>query len=238
MNATRDVCVSLAAAAGLFVCVACAVGQAQPGASPAASPATSPATNPASPPAASPSTAPAASKQEKPVLSGVVKSIDGKDVDLASYAGQVVLVVNVASQCGFTRQYAGLEALYASRKANGLVVLGFPANDFGSQEPGSDAEIASFCSTKFGVTFPMFSKISVKGSGAHPLFARLTEAKGEPKWNFTKYLVGRDGAVIERFDSRVAPDDPAMLKAIDAALAAKAPAAAPAKPASPAAGKP
>lgn len=233
MNSIRYPIKSLAAIAGLFVCAA-AVAQTQP---PQPAPAAAPsATKPEAKPEVKPEVKPSKpeAKQETPVLSGTVKSIDGKDVDLASYAGKVVLVVNVASRCGFTRQYAGLESLYSSKKNAGLVVLGFPANDFGSQEPGTDAEIASFCSTNFGVTFPMFSKIAVKGGSQHPLFARLSAAKGEPKWNFTKYLIGRDGTIIERFDSRVAPDDPAMLKAIDAALAAPAPQA-PASPAAPAA---
>lgn len=239
MNAICHPIKSLAALAGLFVCAA-AIGQTQP-AQPAQPAPAAPA--PAAKPDAKASKPEA--KQETPVLSGTVKSIDGKDIDLSSYAGQVVLVVNVASRCGFTRQYAGLESLYKSKKDAGLVILGFPANDFGSQEPGTDAEIASFCSANFGVTFPMFSKVSVKGASQHPLFARLSAAKGEPRWNFTKYLVGRDGAIIERFDSRIAPDDPAMLKAIDAALGAVAPAAtnpaapgsAPATPAAPS-GKP
>jgi glutathione peroxidase len=155
-------------------------------------------------------------------LAGEIKGIDGKAVDLAAYKGKVVLVVNVASRCGYTGQYAGLQKLYDAHKDQGLVILGFPANDFGAQEPGSDAEIAQFCSTKYGVTFPMFSKITVKGAGKAPLYKALTEAadpKGEVSWNFEKFLIGKDGTVIGRFKSGVAPDDAKLAKAIEAALA-------------------
>ena len=155
-------------------------------------------------------------------LTGEVKGIDGKPVDLASYKGKVVLVVNVASQCGYTRQYAGLQKLFEQYKDKNFVILGFPANDFGAQEPGSDAEIAQFCSSKYGVTFPMFSKITVKGSGKAPLYQTLTEAadpKGEVAWNFEKFLIGKDGAIIGRFKSGVAPDDAKLTGAIEAALA-------------------
>ena len=155
-------------------------------------------------------------------LSGEMKGIDGKPVDLASYKGKVVLVVNVASRCGKTPQYAGLQKLYDAHKDKGFVILGFPANDFGAQEPGTDAEIAEFCSTKYAVTFPMFSKITVKGDGKAPLYKALTEAadpKGEVGWNFEKFLIGKNGAVIARFKSGVAPDDATLVKAIEAALA-------------------
>ena len=155
-------------------------------------------------------------------LSGEMKSIDGKPVDLAGYKGKVVLVVNVASRCGYTKQYAGLQKLYDSHKDKGFVILGFPANDFNAQEPGSDAEIAQFCTKNYGVTFPMFSKITVKGAGKSPLYTALTEAadpKGEVAWNFEKFLVGKDGAVIGRFKSGVAPDDAKLVQAIEAALA-------------------
>ncbi|MFN7438870.1 MAG: glutathione peroxidase [Phycisphaerales bacterium] len=164
-------------------------------------------------------------------LNITVKSIDGKDANLAAYAGQVVVIVNVASRCGFTKQYAGLEELYKSRKDDGLVVLGFPANNFGGQEPGTDAEIASFCSTNFGVTFPMFSKVSVKGSNQHPLFTRLSkDGGGDPDWNFTKYVIDRSGKVVARFGPRVAPDDKAFVAKLDELLAAKAPSVPPAPP--------
>jgi glutathione peroxidase len=155
-------------------------------------------------------------------LAGEMKGLDGKPVDLGSYKGKVVLVVNVASRCGYTRQYAGLQKLYDAHKDKGFVILGFPANDFGAQEPGSDAEIAEFCSTKYAVTFPMFSKITVKGAGKAPLYAALTETadpKGEVGWNFEKFLIGKDGTVIGRFKSGVAPDDATLVKAIEAALA-------------------
>ncbi|MGB8853878.1 MAG: glutathione peroxidase [Pirellulales bacterium] len=151
-----------------------------------------------------------------------MKSIDGKPVDLASYKGKVVLVVNVASRCGYTKQYAGMQKLYDTYKDKGFVILGFPANDYGAQEPGSDAEIAEFCSTKYGVTFPMFSKITVKGPGKAPLYQTLTESadpKGEVAWNFEKFLIGKDGVVIGRFKSGVAPESAELAKAIEAALA-------------------
>lgn len=154
-------------------------------------------------------------------LAGEVKRIDGSKVDLADYGGKVVLVVNVASQCGYTGQYAGLQSLYEKYKDKGFVILGFPANDFGAQEPGSDTDIREFCSTKYGVTFPMFSKITVKGSGKAPLYAALTELadpKGEVSWNFEKFLIGKDGAIVGRFKSGVAPDDAKLVQAVEAAL--------------------
>ena len=157
-------------------------------------------------------------------LTGTMTAIDGSPVDLASYDGKVVLVVNVASRCGATPQYAGLQKLYDTYKDRGLVVLGFPANDFGAQEPGTDAQIAEFCSAKYDVTFPMFSKITVKGAGMPPLYKALTESADPPGaigWNFEKFLIGRDGAVVGRFKTRVTPDDPGLVAAIEAALAAK-----------------
>lgn len=157
-------------------------------------------------------------------LTGTMTGIDGRPVDLATFDGKVVLVVNVASRCGATPQYAGLQKLYDTYKDRGLVVLGFPANDFMGQEPGTDAQIADFCSAKYGVTFPMFSKITVKGAAMPPLYKTLTESADPPGaigWNFEKFLVGRDGAVVGRFKTRVAPDDPALVAAVEAALAAK-----------------
>lgn len=157
-------------------------------------------------------------------LSGQMNGLDGKPVDLGQFQGKVVLVVNVASRCGATPQYAGLQKLYDTYKDRGLVVIGFPANDFGAQEPGSDAEIAEFCSSKYAVTFPMFSKISVKGANKPQLFKTLTESAdppGEIGWNFEKFLIGRDGTIKGRFKTRVAPDDPAVIAAVEAALAAK-----------------
>ena len=155
-------------------------------------------------------------------LSGTVKKIDGTEVDLAGYKGKVVLIVNVASRCGYTGQYAGLQKLYDTYKDKGLVVLGFPANEFGAQEPGTDAEIATFCSSKYGVTFDMFSKIVVKGADKAPLYKALTEGAtpaGEVGWNFEKFLIGRDGAIVGRYKSGVAPDDAKLKAAIEAALA-------------------
>ncbi|MBK9263328.1 MAG: glutathione peroxidase [Polyangiaceae bacterium] len=149
-----------------------------------------------------------------------MKDIWGADKSLADYRGKVVLVVNVASQCGFTPQYEGLEKLYEKYSDKGLVVAGFPANDYGAQEPGTDSEIATFCTSKYGVKFPMFSKITVKGSGKHALYAFLTQAEpaGEVKWNFEKFLVGKDGQVITRFPSSVAPEDEKLVQAIERAL--------------------
>jgi glutathione peroxidase len=154
-------------------------------------------------------------------LAGTVKKIDGKEVDLASYKGKVVLIVNVASRCGYTGQYAGLQKLYDTYKDKGLVVLGFPANEFGAQEPGTDKEIATFCSSKYGVTFDMFSKICVKGPGIAPLYKTLTESadpKGDIGWNFEKFLIGRDGKVVGRYKSGVAPDDAKLKATIEAEL--------------------
>jgi glutathione peroxidase len=146
-----------------------------------------------------------------------MKSIDGKPVPLASFKGKVMLVVNVASKCGFTPQYTGLEALYEKYKGQGFVIAGFPANNFGLQEPGTDEEIKTFCSSKYMVTFPMFSKISVKGEDKAPLYQYLTDANtvpgGEIKWNFTKFLVDRNGKIVKRFESAVTPEQ------IDSAIA-------------------
>jgi glutathione peroxidase len=148
-----------------------------------------------------------------------MKSIDGKPVSLSAYKGKVVLFVNVASKCGYTPQYSGLESLYKKFKDQGFVIVGVPANNFGSQEPGTDAEIAQFCSRTYNVTFPMLSKVSVKGADMTPLYGYLTAAKGgDVKWNFTKFLVGKDGKVIERFESGVAPESPQLTSAIQQAL--------------------
>ncbi|MEO0483614.1 MAG: glutathione peroxidase [Planctomycetota bacterium] len=154
--------------------------------------------------------------------------IDGEPQELIEYEGKVVLMVNVASRCGLTGQYEPLQALYEAKKDEGFVVLGFPANDFMGQEPGSNEEIAEFCQMNFGVTFPMFAKISVKGDEKHPLYTRLSELPepmgGEPSWNFTKYLVGRDGKVVRRFDPRTKPDDEAFVAEVERLLATEAPA--------------
>lgn len=138
-------------------------------------------------------------------------AIDGREVDLSAYAGQVVLVVNTASQCGFTPQYEGLQKLYADYADQGFTVLGFPCNQFQQQEPGDDASIASFCDRSFGVTFPMFSKIDVNGDGTHPLYRWLKSEKGgvlgeKIKWNFTKFLVGKDGTVVGRYAPTTKPE--------------------------------
>ena len=138
-------------------------------------------------------------------------SIDGEPVDLSAYAGQVVLIVNTASQCGFTPQYKGLQKLYDDYGAQGLTVLGFPCDQFGNQEPGSEDEIGAFCEKNFGVTFPLFSKVDVNGDDAHPVFQWLRAQKGgllgsKIKWNFTKFLVGKDGQVIDRFAPTTKPE--------------------------------
>lgn len=154
-----------------------------------------------------------------------VKDIDGKDTTMGAYKGKVLLVVNVASHCGFTKQYTALEAVHQKYEKKGFAVMGFPCNQFGAQEPGSNAEIKEFCSSKFSVTFPMFDKIEVNGSNRHPLYASLAGTDspfpGDIKWNFTKFLVGKDGKILKRFESRVTPDSPEVTKAIEEALAAK-----------------
>jgi glutathione peroxidase len=148
-----------------------------------------------------------------------VKTIDGKTKSLAEYKGRPVLVVNVASQCGFTPQYEGLEKLHEKYGQRGFAVLGFPANEFGAQEPGSDEDIQKFCTTNFGVKFEMFSKVVAKGEGIHPLYDWLTKSKGgDVRWNFTKFLVDKDGRVIERFEPKVAPESPDVTRAIEKAL--------------------
>lgn len=147
-----------------------------------------------------------------------IQALDGTPLDLSAFQGKAVLVVNVASKCGFTKQYDGLQKLHAEWKDRGLVVLGVPSNDFGRQEPGSPEEIATFCRSTYGVDFPLTEKIAVKGEARHPLYAFLTAGRGEPKWNFHKYLVGRDGKVLGEFPSKVTPNDPELLAALTAAL--------------------
>jgi glutathione peroxidase len=153
-----------------------------------------------------------------------VKTIDGTPAALSSYKGKTVLIVNVASKCGYTPQYAGLQKLYAKYKDRGFVILGFPANNFGAQEPGTNAEIKTFCSRTYNVTFPMFSKISVKGDDKAPLYQYLTETSpnaathGDIQWNFTKFLIGKDGKVVARFEPDVTPESAEMEKAIEGAL--------------------
>lgn len=145
-------------------------------------------------------------------------NIDGKAAPLASYKGKVLLIVNTASQCGYTPQYKGLQTIYQKYSASGLVVLGVPANNFGGQEPGTEAEIKTFCTRNYHVTFPMYSKVSVVGDDQTPLYKYLTAAKGEVKWNFTKFLIGRDGNIIAKFDSNVDPESPELTSAIEQAL--------------------
>lgn len=150
-----------------------------------------------------------------------MKTIDGKEQKMSAYKGKVVLAVNVASKCGLTPQYKGLQALQDKYKDQGLVVIGFPANEFNGQEPGSNEEIAEFCSANYGVTFPMFEKIVVKGKEAHPLYQWLvasTDNKNDIEWNFAKFLVGKDGKVDARFKPQTTPEDPTLIKAIEAAL--------------------
>ena len=153
-----------------------------------------------------------------------LNSIDGQPTSLGQFKGKVVLIVNVASRCGFTPQYVGLEALYNKYKDRGLVILGFPANNFLRQEPGSNEAIKAFCSTKYHVTFPMFAKVSVKGADKTPLYQFLTDKKANPAtggeigWNFTKFLADRNGKVIARFASRVEPESAELTRAIEAAL--------------------
>ena len=150
-------------------------------------------------------------------------SIDGKPMPLADFKGKVILVVNVASRCGFTPQYTALESVYEKYKDQGFVILGFPANNFGGQEPGTNAEIKTFCSAKYSVTFPLYGKVSVKGDDQTPLYKYLTTSAnpsfaGDIKWNFTKFLVDRNGKVVQRFEPQTTPDSPEVLAAIEKAL--------------------
>ena len=150
-------------------------------------------------------------------------SIDGTPMPLSQFKGKVVLMVNVASQCGYTPQYTALEAIYEKYKAQGFVIVGFPANNFGAQEPGTNEEIKTFCSRKYSVTFPLYSKVSVKGDDETPLYQYLTKQtappiSGEIKWNFTKFLVDKNGKVVQRFESAVTPDSPEVVSAIEKLL--------------------
>jgi glutathione peroxidase len=153
-----------------------------------------------------------------------VQDIDGRPVSLGQYRGKVLLIVNVASRCGFTYQYEGLEALYREYAGRGLVVLGFPANDFLGQEPGSNEQIKEFCTLKYGVSFPMFAKVRVKGRDAHPLYRFLTDKSTNPRfaggitWNFNKFLIGRDGEVLARFATKQEPGSEAVRRAVEQAL--------------------
>lgn len=160
----------------------------------------------------------------KSIYNFTLKSIDGEPVSLESYQGKAVLLVNVASKCGFTPQYAALESLYERYKDRGLVIVGIPANNFASQEPGTDQEIKKFCSNKYNVTFPMMSKVSVSGPDKTPLYGFLTDKAANPeiggdiKWNFTKFLFDRKGRPVARFEPAITPDSPEVTKAVEAAL--------------------
>ncbi|HEY8748339.1 MAG TPA: glutathione peroxidase [Tepidisphaeraceae bacterium] len=176
-----------------------------------------------------PTKAPAMAKDGKPAgpLDLAVQDINGKDAKLSQYKGKVVMIVNVASKCGFTPQYEQLQAVYKKYEDKGFVILGFPANNFNAQEPGTDEQIEAFCKSKFGVTFPMMSKISVGGADKAPLYKFLTEKQtagdfaGEIGWNFNKFIVDRNGNVIARYNSKAKPDDKIVVDEIEKALAAK-----------------
>jgi glutathione peroxidase len=167
----------------------------------------------------------AATASKDPILDVPLKDIDGKDTSLAAYKGNVLLLVNVASKCGNTPQYSDLQALHEKFKDQGLVVIGIPCNDFGAQEPGTNDEIKTFCSSKYKVTFPMLDKIHVKGPEQHPLYTALTGEKGafpgDVKWNFGKFLIGRDGKPIERIEPKTKVTDPAVVASIEDALKKK-----------------
>lgn len=158
-----------------------------------------------------------------PIYNIKVKTIDGKETTLKQYKGKALLIVNTASKCGFTKQYAGLQKTHEKYSEKGLVVLGFPSNNFGKQEPGTDKEIATFCTQKFAVTFPMFAKLEAKGKSIHPLYKYLTDSKsskfgGKVTWNFNKFLISKDGKIINRFTSKDKPESEKVIKAIEATL--------------------
>ena len=163
---------------------------------------------------------------EKSIFDYTLNTIDGQPAPLSAYKGKVVMLVNVASRCGFTPQYTVLEAIYEKYKERGFVIVGIPANNFGAQEPGTNQEIKTFCQSKYNVTFPMMSKVSVKGEDKTPLYQYLTDKSANPKtggdiqWNFTKFLVGADGQIVARFEPKVTPDSAEVTAAIEKALAA------------------
>lgn len=179
------------------------------------------------PVALSTSTSTASAKEPAPVPNALyklsLKTLEGEPQSLASYRGKVLLIVNTASECGYTPQYEGLEKIYQRYKDRGFVVLGFPSNDFGAQEPGTAQQIAKFCKARFGVSFPLFEKTKTKGAEASPVWKLLAAKHGEPQWNFHKYLVGRDGQILGAYRSEVTPQGPELQAAIEAALAAPAP---------------
>jgi len=160
-----------------------------------------------------------------PLLDVPVTTLDGRETTLAEHSGETLLVVNVASKCGFTKQYAGLEALHERYADRGFAVLGFPCNQFGGQEPGTAEEIQEFCSTTFGVTFPLYAKVEVNGPDRHPLYAELTRTAdadgtaGDVQWNFEKFLVSRDGSTVTRYRSKVTPEDAELVEAVEKDLA-------------------
>jgi glutathione peroxidase len=166
-----------------------------------------------------------ASASDTSVQTIPLKDIDGKDTSLKAYEGKVLLVVNVASRCGLTKQYKELQALHEKFKDQGFAVLGFPCNDFGAQEPGTNDEIKVFCTEKYSVSFPMFDKLHVKGAEQHPLYSALTGKEGafpgDVKWNFGKFLIGKDGKPLARFEPKTTPDDTSVVSAIEKAIAAK-----------------
>jgi len=170
---------------------------------------------------------PADPPKEKSVYEFTMKDIDGKDIKLNQYKGDVVMIVNTASKCGYTPQYEGLEKIYEKYKDKGFVILGFPANNFGGQEPGAEKEIKEFCTLKYHVSFPMFSKISVKGEDQHPLYSFLTNKESDPDfagditWNFNKFLVDKKGTIVARFSSKDTPESDTVTAAIEKYLAAK-----------------
>lgn len=222
--------VALLTTAAIAVLVAAHFSAADPrpgdgGASPAGGPAR-PGPRPSSAPAAdgAAGTRPASAQS---VLDFTVTDIEGNPVELSRYRGNVLVIVNVASRCGFTRQYRALQDVYERYKDRGLRILAFPANDFGNQEPGTNEQIKEFCKSNYSVTFDLFSKISVKGPGQHELYRFLTSREkngdfgGEIGWNFTKFIIDRDGKVVERFPARVEPDSREMTEAIEAALTRK-----------------
>jgi glutathione peroxidase len=177
--------------------------------------------SPTTQPGGDPTTQPSAAN----VLDFRMKTLNGKEVDLSSYRGKVILIVNTASKCGYTPQYAGLEKIYEKYADKGFVILGFPSNDFGHQEPGTDQEIGEFCLKNYGVKFDMFSKVDVKGSNKCPLYHYLTDVgtdpkfAGEVKWNFEKFLINRDGVIVNRFRSKVTPESDVVVGAIEAEIA-------------------
>ncbi len=180
---------------------------------------------PIAPPNGSASTSAAGSVPDREsVYSFTLEDIDGHPTALKDFRGRVLLLVNVASKCGYTKQYEGLQALYEKYRDRGLVVLAFPANNFGGQEPGTNEQIKQFCSATYGVTFPVFAKISVRGDDIHPLYRFLTSPQGNPRcvgdiaWNFTKFLVGREGDLISRYESAVDPLDGGLVADVEAAL--------------------